>query len=202
MVDVNWFKKQSMMIKVIVVVIGLFVLSAVVSGVYDGIFGEDEASTDSKEVANDSKEEKEDKNDAKEPEEDREVEEDNGNETKEELRQKKIDINKEIKLGNVTIDLQNVTIEGDKLSIWAWWFHGAGREKIHFSVLATLSVLQDGEYLDVTDGEDTLLRQTDYGVDSNIDIEYQLLDNETPVEIRFRTTTDEPEEETIEIDID
>lgn len=123
-------------------------------------------------------------------------------EIQEEPKNKKIDINEEIKIGNVTIDLKSVKVEDDKLSVFAWWFHGAGREKIHFSVLATMSALQDGEYLEVTDGEDTFLRQTDYGVSSNLDVEYQLIDDKTPVEIRFRTTTDVPDEETITIELE
>ena len=131
-----------------------------------------------------------------------ETEETEVEEVEEESKDKKIDINKEIKIGNVNIDLKSAQVEDDKLSVFAWWFHGAAREKIHFSVLATMSVLQDGEYLEVIDGEDTFLRQTDYGVDSNLDVEYQLIDDKTPVEIRFRTTTDDPEEETITIEIE
>lgn len=65
-----------------------------------------------------------------------------------------------------------------------------------------MSVLQDGEYLEVTDDEDTFLRQTDYGVDSNLDVEYQLIEDKEPVKIRFRTTTDNPEEEIITIEIE
>ena len=127
-------------------------------------------------------------------------------ETKEETvvepKSKKIDIDKEIKIGKVNIDLKSVKIEDNKISVYAWWFHGAGREKIHFSVLATMSALQDGEYLKVTQGEDTFLRKTDYGVNSNLDVEYELIDDKTPVEIRFRTTTDDPEEETITIELE
>lgn len=101
----------------------------------------------------------------------------------------------------MTIDLQTVKVEDDELSVWAWWYHGATREKVHFSVLATLSVLQNGEYLDIVEGEDTFLRQTGYGVDSNLDVKYKLIDKDSPVEIRFRTTTDDPEEESVTIDI-
>lgn len=119
-----------------------------------------------------------------------------------EQKEKKIEINKDIEIGNVAIDLRSVTVDDDKLSVFAWWFHGAAREKIHFSVLATISVSQDGEELEIIDGEDTLLRQTDYGVDSNLKLKYQLIDKETPVDIRFRTTTDDPEEETITIELE
>lgn len=130
-----------------------------------------------------------------------EAEEEKKTDEAKEEKEKKIDINEDIEIGKVSIDLKSVTVKNDKLNVFAWWFHGAAREKIHFSVLATMSVLQDGEYLEVTDGEDTFLRQTDYGVDSNLDVEYQLIDDKEPVEIRFRTTTDDPDEETIQVDI-
>lgn len=129
------------------------------------------------------------------------VEQKETNEAEEE-KEKKININEDIEIGKVSINLKSVTVKNDKLNVFAQWFHGAAREKIHFSVLATMSVLQDGEYLEVTDDEDTFLRQTDYGVDSNLDVEYQLIEDKEPVKIRFRTTTDNPEEEIITIEIE
>lgn len=123
-------------------------------------------------------------------------------EEEKEPQKETIKVNKETKLGKVGIDLKSVTIEEDRLSVHAIWNHEAVREKIHFSVLATMSVYQGGEHLKIIDGEDTFLKGAAYMVDSKLDVKYQLIDNKTPIEVRFKTTTDDPEEEAFEIVID
>lgn len=114
--------------------------------------------------------------------------------------EKKIEINKEMELENIKISLENAYVKDSKLSFGFWWSHWATNDKAHFSVFAYPVVTQDGEELEQEDNKDSLLKQTEKGVDSRVDLEYELIDD-SPVEIKFKTTSEDPKEETIEVDI-
>ena len=122
----------------------------------------------------------------------------------EELQEKKqtIDINKEIEfdMGNLTLDIESVYIENNTMSFGFWWNYWSSYDEAHFLLFAYPVVKQNGEELEEIDKKDTLIRQTKKGVDSRVDLEYELKDD-SPVEIKIKTTSDDPEEEVIEVDI-
>lgn len=126
----------------------------------------------------------------------------NENNDENDEKEQVIEVNEVIEFehGNLNIELQNVYIEDDKLIFGFWWNHWASNDKVHFSYFAYPVVKQDGQELSQEDKGDTLLRQTDKGVDSRVDLEYKLIDD-SPIEITIKTASDDPEEETIEIDI-
>lgn len=142
----------------------------------------------------------------KDKQEEREKQEQNEKEDKEEQEEseeKIIEINKEIEfdMGNLTIELENVYVEDDTLSFGYWWNYWSSYDKAHFLLFAYPVVKQGGEELEEVDEKDSLLKQTKKGVNSRVDLEYELIDD-SPVEIIFKTATDNPEEETIEVDIE
>lgn len=120
---------------------------------------------------------------------------------KDESEEKVIELNKEIELDNINIKIENVYVEDDKIRFGFWWNHWASNDKIHFSVLAYPVVEQAGEELEQEDKNDSLLKQTEKGVDSRVDLEYELIDD-SPVTIKFKTTSDDPSEESFEVDIE
>lgn len=128
------------------------------------------------------------------------VESNNGIPGKDE-EEKTIEINKEIELDNINIGIENVYIEDGKIRFGFWWNHWSSKDSVHFTVLAYPIVEQNGKELGQEDKNNTLLRQTEKGVDSRVDLEYELIDD-SPVTITFKTTTDDPIEETIEVDIE
>ena len=163
---------------------------------------------DEEEVAEDTEEKTEETNQEVEDNESNESNEEaeENNEDKEDVKEtpeekKTINVNEEIELGNINIDIENAYVENNVLSFGFWWNHWASNEKIHFSVLAYPVVSQNGNELEMQDDKDTLLKQTAKGVDSRVDLKYELEDD-SPVEIKFKTTSDDPEEESITIDID
>ncbi len=114
--------------------------------------------------------------------------------------EKKVEINKELKLNNIMVELDNVYVEGSNMRLPFWWSHWDSNDKIHLGVLVYPIVSQNGEELEYEDNGDTLLRQTEKGVDSRVELEYTLQDD-SPVEIRFKTTADDPIEESVSVDI-
>ena len=144
------------------------------------------------------------KKEEKEQVEEKEVTEE-GKESKEKPTEKEeqtIDINKEIEfdMGNLTLDIESVYVEDNTLSFGFWWNYWSSYDEAHFLLFAYPVVTQNGEELEEIDKKDTLIRQTKKGVDSRVDLEYELKDD-SPVEIKLKTTSDDPEEEVIEIDI-
>src|SRR5699024_5117813 len=154
-------------------------------------------------VEQDSKDEEKAKEEHEEESKSDETEEKDKKE-KEETQEKKktIDINKEIEfdMGNLTLDIESVYIENNTMSFGFWWNYWSSYDEAHFLLFAYPVVTQDGEELEEVDEKDSLLRQTKKGVDSRVDLEYELEDD-SPVEIKIKTTSDEPEEEVIEVDI-
>src|SRR5699024_7630340 len=112
------------------------------------------------------------------------------------------DINKKIEFDMCTLklDIESVYVEGNTLSLGFWWNYWSSYDEAHFLLFAYPVVKQNGEELEEVDEKDSLLRQTKKGVDSREDLEYELKDD-SPVEIKIKTTSDDPEEEVIEIDI-
>ena len=163
--------------------------------------------SDNEEQAEDVEQEPEDEEKAKEePKEESKSEETEEVDKKEEEEpqeeEQTIEINKEIEfdIGNLTLDIESVYVEGNTLSFGFWWNYWSSYDEAHFLLFAYPVVTQGGEELEEVDEKDSLLRQTKKGVDSRVDLEYELK-NDSPVEIKIKTTSDEPEEEVIEIDI-
>src|SRR5699024_6375562 len=115
---------------------------------------------------------------------------------------KTIKVGKEFDIGNVNIEVQTVKVSDDTITVPVWWSHWAGDKKVHLTALAYPIVTQDGEELKEVDGGDSLLKQKDKGVDGRAKVTYELLDDSTPVEIKFKTTADEPEEESIAVELE
>lgn len=111
-----------------------------------------------------------------------------------------IKVDEEYELGNVKIEVELVKIDEDELTLPFWWSHWATNDKAHFEALAYVTVKQDGDELKATDKNDTLLKQTSKGVDSRIELKYELIDD-SPVDITFKTTSDDPEEDGMTVDI-
>src|SRR5699024_8092337 len=162
--------------------------------------------SDNEEQAEDVEQEPEDREKTKEePNEESKTEEtEEVDKKEEELQEKKqtIDINKEIEfdMGNLTLDIESVYIENNTMSFGFWWNYWSSYDEAHFLLFAYPVVKQNGEELEEIDKKDTLIRQTKKGVDSRVDLEYELKDD-SPVEIKIKTTSDDPEEEVIEVDI-
>ena len=115
---------------------------------------------------------------------------------------KTIKVNQEFDIGNVNIEIQTVKVSDDTITVPIWWSHWAGDKKVHLTALAYPIVTQDGEELKEVDGGDSLLKQKDKGVEGRAKVTYELLDDSTPVEIKFKTTADEPEEESIAVELE
>lgn len=122
-------------------------------------------------------------------------------EEKEDNKQK-IDVDEEIELNGATVKVKSVTIEDDTARIYFIWKHWTQYDKAHMDLLLTTSVMQDEEYLDITNNEDKFLKQINKGVDGPMMVDYKLKDNETPIDIKFTETTDEMKSETVTIEID
>lgn len=120
---------------------------------------------------------------------------------KAEKKKRSIDVNKEIELNGVSIEVQSVSIEDGKITVPIWWSHWVSNEKTHLSLLVIPAAYQGNEPLEMIDGEDTLIRQRKKGVDDRAVVEFELVDNETPIEIKFIETTDEAKEESITVEI-
>src|SRR5699024_2215943 len=119
-----------------------------------------------------------------------------------EKEEQTIEINKEIEfdIGNLTLDIESVYIENNTMSFGFWWNYWSSYDEAHFLLFAYPVVKHNGEELEEIDKKDTLIRQTKKGVDSRVDFKYELEDD-SPVEIKIKTTSYEHEEEVIEIDI-
>src|SRR5699024_7851885 len=107
----------------------------------------------------------------------------------------------EFDIGNVNIEVQTVNVEGESLTVPIWWNHWAGNKKVHLTALVYPVVKQDGEELKEVDGGDSLLKKKDKGVDGRAKVTYELVDDSTPVDIKFKTTAYDPEEESFEVNI-
>lgn len=121
----------------------------------------------------------------------------------EEHQEQTIDVNKEMEfdMGNLTLDIESIYIEDNTLSLGFWWNYWSSYEEAHFLLFAYPVVMQNGEELEEVDKKESLLKQTEKGVDSRVDLEYELEDD-SPVEIKIKTTSDDPEEETITIELE
>lgn len=115
---------------------------------------------------------------------------------------KTIKVNKEFEIGNVNIEIQTVKVDDGSITIPIWWSHWAGNEKVHLTALAYPVITQGGKELKEIDGGDSLLKKKSKGVDDRAKVTYELIDEHTPVEIEFKTTADEPEEEAFTVDIE
>lgn len=155
------------------------------------------------EVGQEQEDEEKAKEEPKEESKSEETEEvDKKEEEEPQEKEQTIDINKEIEfdIGNLTLDIESVYVEGNTLSFGFWWNYWSSYDEAHFLMFAYPVVKQNGKELEEIDEKDSLIRQTKKGVDSRVDLEYELEDD-SPVEIKIKTTSDDPEEEVIEIDI-
>lgn len=182
-------------------IIGVIVALIVVFYIIGTVVGNDEETNKEDEptkevVAEETEDQVEEDSEEEEATEDEPVaeQEDEG------VTDKEIEVNEEIELGNITIKLENVYIKDNELSFGFWWNHWASNDEVHFSYFAYPVVTQNGVELEQQDEKDSLLRQTQKGVDSRVDLKYELEDD-SPVEIKFKTTSDDPEEEIINIDV-
>lgn len=120
---------------------------------------------------------------------------------KDEPKEKVIELKEEIPFVDFTAKIQRVKIKDDRLTIVLDWTNQSDWNPAHFSLLAGIDVYQDDEILEMTKGEDRLLKRIPKDQFDVVDLEYKLEDNETPVRVRIIPTNeyDEPKETTIEI---
>lgn len=120
---------------------------------------------------------------------------------RDEPKEKVIELKEEIPFVDFTAKIQRVKVKGDKLTIVLDWTNQSEWNPAHFSLLAGIDVYQDDEILEMTKGEDRLLKRIPKDQFDVVDLEYKLKDNETPVRVRIIPWNeyDEPKETTIEI---
>lgn len=120
---------------------------------------------------------------------------------KDEPKEKVIELKEEIPFVDFTAKIQRIKINDDTLTVVLDWTNQSEYEQAHFSLLAGIDVYQDDDILEMTKGEDRLLKRIPKNQFDVVDLEYKLKDNETPVRIRIIPTNeyDEPKETTIEI---
>lgn len=120
---------------------------------------------------------------------------------KDEPKEKVIELKEEIPFVDFTAKIQRVKIKDDRLTIVLDWTNQSDWNPAHFSLLAGIDVYQDDEILEMTKGEERLLKQIKKDSFDVVDLEYKLEDNETPVKITFIPWNeyDEKKELTIEI---
>ena len=135
----------------------------------------------------------------------KETEKETTDETKEsesnEPKEKVIELKEEIPFVDFTAKIQRIKINNDTLTIVLDWTNQSEYEQAHFSLLAGIDVYQDDDILEMTKGEERLLKRIPKNQFDVVDLEYKLKDNETPVRVRIIPTNeyDEPKETTIEI---
>ena len=118
-----------------------------------------------------------------------------------EPKEKVIELKEEIPFVDFTAKIQRIKINNDTLTIVLDWTNQSDWNPAHFSLLAGIDVYQDDEILEMTKGEERLLKQIPKNWFYVADLEYKLKDNETPVRVRIIPWNeyDEPKETTIEI---
>lgn len=119
----------------------------------------------------------------------------------EKTKEKVIELGEEIPFVDFTAKIQRIKINDNTLTIVLDWTNQSEYEQAHFSLLAGIDVYQDEETLEMTKGEERLLKRIPKNQFDVVDLEYKLKDNETPVRVRIIPTNeyDEPKETTIEI---
>src|SRR5690606_24552126 len=118
-----------------------------------------------------------------------------------EPKEKVIELKEEIPFVDFTAKIQRIKINNDTLIIVLDWTNQSEYEQAHFGLLAGIDVYQDDDILEMTKGEERLLKRIPKNQFDVVDLEYKLKDNETPVRVRIIPTNeyDEPKETTIEI---
>jgi len=135
----------------------------------------------------------------------KETEKETTDETKEsesnEPKEKVIELSEEIPFVDFTAKIQRIKINNDTLTIVLDWTNQSEYEQAHFSLLAGIDVYQDDEILEMTKGEERLLKQIKKDSFDVVDLEYKLEDDKTPIKITFIPWNeyDEKKELTIEI---
>lgn len=120
---------------------------------------------------------------------------------KDEPKEKVIELKEEIPFVDFTAKIQRVKIKDDRLTIVLDWTNQSDWNPAHFSLLAGIDVYQNDEILEMTKGEDRLLKRIKKDSFDVVDLEYKLEDNKTPIKITFIPWNeyDEKKELTIEI---
>jgi len=118
-----------------------------------------------------------------------------------EPEEKVIELKEEIPFVDFTAKIQRIKINDDTLTIVLDWTNQSEYEQAHFSLLAGIDVYQNDDILEMTKGEERLLKRIPKNQFDVVDLEYKLKDNETPVRVRIIPTNeyDDPKETTIEI---
>lgn len=119
-----------------------------------------------------------------------------------ESKERTIDVKKEVELNGVNVEIQTISIKDNKVTVPIWWSHWTNYDKAHLSLLLIPTLYQGDNSLEMTNGEDTLIRQKEKGVEDRAVLEFELQDDKTPLDVRFIETTDEAKEKSITINID
>lgn len=226
----NWFKKQSIIVKFIVVAVGLFFLSAVVAGIYEGIVGEEETivevEKETKKKEESKKKEETEQNKLEEEKQNKEkekkIEQKEKNKKKKEKAVKEKENKKEIEAkkkqnkeqtfddfstAEYSIEDIEAEMKDDTLHFHFRWINQSG-QSTPFTALGYVDVSQGDEILkEVSDAYDPsnisgILFKNANGGGHAVDLEYELK-NDKDIKVLFGTTiegSDRKEELIIESD--
>src|SRR5699024_8119837 len=111
----------------------------------------------------------------------------------------KIVIDKTVELNNATIVLQSLRVTDDTTQLYGYWNHNSDYDKAHLELLATVTLKQSYQELEVLNA-DKLLEQKKQTIDGSLDLKIERIDD-SPIEIVITANTDEREQEIITVDI-
>ena len=117
----------------------------------------------------------------------------------EEDQAKVIELNKVMTSADYTVEILRVIIEDDILTVVFEWENQSDWDPAHFELLGSITVEQDGEYLEEISG-DRKYKQIEHGMFDIYDLEYELI-NESDITIRITSAAeydDSQDEFTIE----
>lgn len=175
------------------------IVAFLVMGGLGALIGEEETTSDEEatEVSSKQKEKQQ---------AEKETEKETTDKTKEsesnEPEEKVIELKEEIPFVDFTAKIQRIKINDDTLTIVLDWTNQSEYEQAHFGLLAGIDVYQNDDILEMTKGEERLLKRIPKNQFDVVDLEYKLKDNETPIKITFIPWNeyDEKKELTIEIE--
>jgi len=164
---IKQFKELNFFMKLAVIVVMLFVGSAVVAGIYDAIINPED------------KVEKESTEEPKEDEQEDETESDS---------RRVIELNQEITSADYTVEILRTIIEDDILTVIFEWENQSDWDPAHFELLGFVEVKQGNEILEEI-SSDRKYKKVDHGQFDRYDLEYKLVDD-SDIKIRVISTSE------------
>ena len=111
-----------------------------------------------------------------------------------------IEVGEEVPFVDFTAKIQRIKIKDDALTVVLDWTNQSEYDQAHFTLLAGIDVSQK-DILEMTKGEERLLKKIKKDRFDVVDLEYNLEDNETPITIKFIPWNEYDEKKEIKINI-